>query len=156
MRELQHCWFSAYAIDQKLNDIVEDLPHIDNVEKLIKLDGQMSRAIREITKLTSISDSMATNLQLRILRVGAAQSGLIDLASSMQTKLQFIRNEIASRIDRKNLRSYRVMEAILSLLAFVQTVSAYKSFEASGGLTPYEATTVGGLFIALLLVLLYR
>ncbi len=156
MRELQHGWFFAYAVDQRLNEIVEDLPSTDSVDKLIGLDSQMSRAVREVTKFTSISNSMSTNLQLRILRVGVVQSGLVDLASATQTKLQFIRNEIASRIDRKNLRSYRTMEATLSVLAFVQTVSAYKSFEASGGLTPYEAMITGGLFIVLLLVLLSR
>ncbi|MCG8094346.1 MAG: hypothetical protein JAZ17_12125 [Candidatus Thiodiazotropha endolucinida] len=156
MREIQHAWFSAYIGNQLLSRTVEELPNISKIETLIDLDSKMSKIGSEVAKYTSIPDSMATSTQLRSYRVAAAQSGLNDLAFSVDAKLQLIRNEITSRIERRNVRGYRSLEMVLALLTFIQAVSAYKTIESTGGLTIIELTIMSGTLIFLLIVLLFR
>jgi hypothetical protein len=155
MRELQHAWFAAYIADRHLDHIVNNLSNINRIEKLIDLDSRMSSVYREIGKFTSIPDSMATSIILKTYKVAAMQSGLDGLANSIQTKLQYIRNEISTRVEKRNWRGYRKIEFILTILTFIQAVSAYKSIEVSGGLSIVEIGVFGAtIFILACFVLL--
>lgn len=156
MRKLQHAWFSAYLGDQQLNDIVDTITTINRVGKLIDLDCQMSRIARDICKFTSISDSMATGLARHTYRVAAEQSGLNDLASSITTKLAFVRNEISSRIEKRNFQGYRLIEAVLVILTFIQAASAYKSIQVAGGLSLNEISAMIVTFLILVIFILLR
>jgi hypothetical protein len=155
MRDLQHAWFSAYIGDQWLNRIVGDLPKIDQLDTLIQVDSQINLIVREVSRFTSIPDSMSTSIMLRTQRVAAIQSGLTDLVLSIQSKLSFVRNEITSRIERRHLKSYRKIEVILFVLAFVQSVSAYRDI-TTGGTTFHELITIGTILLLLLLIVLWR
>lgn len=156
MRDLQHAWLSAYIADRHLDNIVTNLSNIDKITDLIDLDSNMSRVSREIGKFTSIPDSMATSVTRKTYQVASKQSGLDGLSYSIQSKLQYIRNEISGRIEKRNWVGYRRIEFILAILTFIQAVSAYKSIIISGGLSFNELIALGISLTVLLLLLLLR
>jgi len=156
MRELQHAWFGAYVGDQQLNSVVDELSKKHRLSELTKLDSQMSRIAREASRFMSISDSMATGFERRIYFVAAKQSGLRDLIASIKAKFEFVRNEMSSRIELRQLHSHRLLEALILLLTAIQALSAYKSITQAGGLTAREAFVSIGSLVVLLVVLLAR
>ncbi|MBX2976401.1 MAG: hypothetical protein KF721_09720 [Ignavibacteriaceae bacterium] len=156
MRELQHAWFSAYITDRNLDYIVNNIKNINSINKLIKLDSSISNVSREISLFTSIPDSMATNVILRTQKIASKESGLDSISQSINSKLLHVRNEITTRIEKRNYRGSRKVEFILVLLTIIQAISAYKSISTTGGLSFTEIILFGFIFLFVLLIILIR
>lgn len=125
MRDLQKTWFSAYLTDKQLNEILNSFGYKPKLSDLLTLDNKVNCVNLEISKYTSISQSMANSLILRIYKVASDQSGMTTLADSIKNKLNFIRNELNTRIKKRNQNSQRRIEFVLLFLTIIQAYSAF-------------------------------
>ena len=156
MRNVQHAWFYAYITDQYLDEVTNDLGARKKIDDLLGLDITMSRVYREMSKITSISNSMATGIEVRTTQIASRQSGMETLALSIQAKLQYVRNEIATRINKRSLYGQRSIETILVVLTCIQAIAAYKTIQVAGGFTLSEVTTILAISLLLSLFLIFR
>jgi hypothetical protein len=156
VRDLQHAWFSTYVAEQYLDGIMDKLDAGECVDDMLGLDSRMSRVVRDAGRFTTISNSMATGITLKTYQIAARQSGLLRMIASLESKLQYVRIEVATRIEKRNVRGRRIVEFILATLTSIQGISAYKDIQATGGLSPVEAVFSLVTFIVVIMYLAMR